>query len=55
MQTAAFDVDSAEWKALIAKSKFNKMPHFGTKKKGFVCLQDHNDKVWYRNIKVLEL
>ncbi|TCK85727.1 3-keto-disaccharide hydrolase [Albibacterium bauzanense] len=44
-----------EWKALIAGSKFAEWPGFGTYKKGKIALQDHNDKVWFRNIQIKEL
>jgi hypothetical protein len=41
-----------EWKAMISKSKFKDMPDFGMSKKGHISLQDHGDKVWYKNIKI---
>lgn len=40
------------WKNMLANSKFKQWPDFGTFKKGRICLQDHGDKVWYRNIKI---
>lgn len=43
------------WKQMLSKSKFSKMPGFGIFKKGKIALQDHGDKVWYRNIKIKEL
>lgn len=43
------------WKELIAGSKFADWPGFGTYRKGKIALQDHNDPVWYRNIKIKEL
>jgi len=43
------------WKQLIAKSKFKRMPHFGTFTSGRIALQDHGDPVWYRNIKIRKL
>lgn len=43
------------WKKMIAASKFKDMPGFGTIRKGHLCLQDHGDPVWYRNIKIREL
>lgn len=46
--------DSA-WKDMISKSKFNQWPAFGTFKKGKICLQDHGNLVWYRNIQIREL
>lgn len=43
------------WRDMIAKSKFRNSKEFGTYKKGKLALQDHGDKVWFRNIKVREL
>jgi len=52
VQTASFDTSSADWKERIAKSKFKDMPHFATKDRGRIALQDHGDEVAFRNIKV---
>ena len=38
-----------------AQSKFKDMPKFGTFKKGPICLQDHSDRVEFRNIKIRPL
>jgi hypothetical protein len=45
----------AKWKALVAGSKFKAMPDFATEPKGRICLQDHGDPVWYRNIRIRKL
>lgn len=44
-----------KWKKMVAASKFKQWSDFGTFKKGKICLQDHGDKVWYRNIKIKKL
>lgn len=44
-----------EWKKMVAASKFSTMPGFGTYQEGRIGLQDHGDKVWYRNIKIRRL
>lgn len=45
----------ADWKALIAGSKFKDKPDFGRVFSGHIALQDHGDKVWYRNITIKKL
>lgn len=50
-----FERASEALKAMIAQSKFKDQPKFGTFAKGHILLQEHGDKVWYRNIKVREL
>ncbi len=44
-----------EWEKMIANSKFKNRPGFGQYKKGHIALQDHNDPVWFRNIKIRRL
>ena len=44
-----------KWKALVAGSKFKAMPDFASEPKGRICLQDHGDPVWYRNIRIRAL
>ena len=46
---------SSQWRRRVAASKFNSMPNYGQVKKGHIVLQDHGDKVWYRNIKIRPL
>jgi hypothetical protein len=45
------------WKELIRRSKFAKgeSPDFGKVFSGHISLQDHGDKVWYRNIRIQKL
>ena len=43
------------WEKMIAESKFKDMEGFGQARKGRIALQDHGDRVWFRNIKILEL
>ena len=50
-----YEMHTPKWKEMIANSKFKDMPDFGLAKKGHISLQDHSDRVWYRNIKIKEL
>jgi len=50
-----FTKGSDEWNQRVADSKFSKYENFGKPTKGHICLQDHNDLVSYRNIKIREL
>ena len=55
IKVVEFEMFNDEWNAMIAKSKFKDMKGFGQFKKGHLSLQDHSDRVWYRNIKIREL
>lgn len=44
------EIGSADWKSRIANSKFKEWDRFATLPQGRICLQDHGDKVWFRNI-----
>jgi Methane oxygenase PmoA/Domain of Unknown Function (DUF1080) len=50
-----YELDSPALRAAIAKSKFKDIARFGTLQNGFILLQDHGDRVWYRNIKIRRL
>ena len=47
-------VGSDEWNTLFAKSKFTQRPGFATGA-GVIQLQDHSDKVWFKEVEVREL
>ena len=51
-----YDIKSADWNQMIDNSKFLEYKeHFGSVGPGKIGLQDHDDTVWYRNIKIREL
>ncbi|MXY07421.1 MAG: DUF1080 domain-containing protein [Rhodothermaceae bacterium] len=51
----SYELWSDDWKALIAESKWIDMPDYGMTKTGHICLQDHSDPVWFRNIRIRRL
>lgn len=46
---------SPEWESMVQGSKFASMPDYGRYKSGHIALQDHGDKVWFKNIKIRPL
>lgn len=54
-QVTEFPLHGEEWKNLVNKSKFSDWKDFGKYKTGRIALQDHDDKVWYRNITIKKL
>ncbi|RYY12536.1 MAG: DUF1080 domain-containing protein [Chitinophagaceae bacterium] len=44
-----------EWNKMVAGSKFAKWKDFGAFKTGLIGLQDHGNRVWYKNIKIKSL
>jgi hypothetical protein len=54
-KVVTFSMHTPEWDQMIAKSKFKDMPAFGKAKRGHIALQDHGDKVWFRNIRIKKL
>lgn len=53
--TADVDTSSDHWKNLIAASKFATWPRFNAYPSGHIALQDHNDLVAFRSIRIKPL
>lgn len=50
-----FELGTPEWDEMVAASKFEPIEVFGIYQPGFIGLQDHNDDVWFRNLKILSM
>jgi hypothetical protein len=50
-----YELGSDDWKQRVQASKFKQYPRFGTARRGHIGLQDHGDRVAYRNIRIREL
>jgi cytochrome c len=50
-----YELNSEDWKARVAASKFKDKPKFAAATRGHICLQDHSDRVEFRNIKIRPL
>ncbi len=47
-----YEIGSDDWNRRVAGSKFKAWPQFAKVRKGHLCLQDHGDRVEYKNIKI---
>ena len=50
-----YELWSPEWEALVAASKFSAWPGYGRATRGHIGLQDHGNRVAYRDIRLLAL
>ncbi len=51
-QFAAYELGGEEWQAKVKASKFSAWPDYGKASEGHIGLQDHGDRVAFRNIKI---
>lgn len=47
-----YSIKDSKWNEMIGRSKFKDMPGFGRSPRGRIALQDHGDRVEFRNIKI---
>lgn len=52
IEVVSYELGSAAWQAKVAASKFSAWPAYGTLAQGHIGLQDHGDRVAFRNIKL---
>lgn len=50
-----YQIGSEDWKAKVAASKFAQFPDFAANARGRICLQDHGNPVWFKNIRIRPL
>lgn len=46
---------SDEWRERVAETKFADWPEYGEAMRGHIGLQDHGNRVWYRDIRIRRL
>lgn len=54
-QVVAYELGSADWETRRKASKFANAEMYGRAGRGHIALQDHGDRVYFRNIRIREL
>ncbi len=52
VKVVEYELGSPDWEAKVKASKFAPHPHYGRNAEGYIGLQDHGDRVAYRNVKI---
>jgi hypothetical protein len=55
VKVVEYELFSPDWEKRVQASKFGEIPPYGRAKRGHIAIQDHGDRVWYRNIKIKPL
>lgn len=55
VRVVRYELLSPDWAKRVAGSKFNEWPKYGRIPRGHIALQDHGDRVSYRNIRLRTL
>jgi len=51
-RVVSYELGSGDWEERVRRSKFATMPRYGREPRGHIALQDHGDRVAYRNIRI---
>jgi hypothetical protein len=54
-RVVAYELHSLDWQKRVEASKYHQWPAYGRAERGHIGLQDHGDRVWFRNIKIRTL
>jgi hypothetical protein len=54
-RVARYEIGSADWQQRVQNSKFADWSGFGSLRRGHIGLQDHGDRVAFRNVRIREL
>lgn len=54
-RVVAYELGSADWEARRTASKFASAEKYGRATRGHIALQDHGDRVYFRNVRIREL
>jgi Domain of Unknown Function (DUF1080) len=55
VKVVEFELWSPDWERRVRESKFKDYPKYGRARRGHIGVQDHGDRVSYRNIKIREI
>jgi hypothetical protein len=55
VKVVEYELGGPDWEAKVKGSKFAEWPGYGRAPRGHIALQDHGDRVAYRNIRIREL
>jgi hypothetical protein len=50
-----YEIGSEAWQKQVQASKFAQLPGYAQTPRGHIALQDHGDRVWFRNVRIREL